>query len=73
MDTKKNFSLDEMGQVNSDINNITDVISPNNTIGSLPGHPTIGIPFKNGEGLNIKDYQTRVSGGYTPGKKFPSK
>lgn len=69
---KKNFSLDEMGQVNSDINNVTDIISPNNSIGSLPNYPSIGISFKNGEGLNIKEYQTRVGGGYVPGKKFPT-
>ena len=61
-----------MGQVNSNINNVTDVISPNNSIGALPNYPSIGIPFKAGEGLNIKDYQTRVAGGYTPGKSWPT-
>jgi hypothetical protein len=71
--SKKNLELGEMGQVNSEISQTDQVISPDNTIGVQTPKFNVGIPFKAGEGINLGDYQTRVNGSYTPGKQWSTK
>jgi hypothetical protein len=68
--SEKNHQLDEMGQVSSKINQTDQVISPDNSIGVKTPGLNVPIPFKAGEGINIGDYQTRISGSYTPGKQL---
>lgn len=68
--SEKNHSLDEMGQVSSKINQTDQVISPDNGSGIKDPIFGVDIPFKAGMGMNIGNYQTSVSGSYTPGKQL---
>ncbi len=73
MKSRKNFELDETGQVSSAIYP-ESIVSLNDGIGvSIPGYPTIELQVKPNTKFMFDNYQMSTFGSYTPGRQFKTK